>query len=341
MELEGLERLTKDLKAAAKLMSPAQARFFVDAYYSIQENRKREANQLRALAEAEPNEPHELIEWLCRYSATMEAQVKRALDAYSAAHPVGQWARDIHGIGPVIAAGLLAHIDIKQAQTAGHIWRFAGLDSTNVWLGKEGAAEVVREHWVKSKSPEANLRAIADILGRRPDSLIALARGRDEKKVTRESATAALAKRPWNAGLKTLCWKIGESFVKVSGDPEAFYAQLYVSRKELETRNNEKGQYAEQAKAKLDQFRIGKGTEAYKHYSVGKLPPGHIHARAKRYAVKHFLADMQHVWYEHEYGEPPPKPFVIEKLGHVHMREIPNHVCKKKPAKKRIQAKQK
>ena len=41
--------------------------------------------------------------------------------------------RSIVGIGPVITAGFLAHIDIAKAPTVGHIWRFCGLDPTVRW----------------------------------------------------------------------------------------------------------------------------------------------------------------------------------------------------------------
>jgi hypothetical protein len=37
------------------------------------------------------------------------------------------------GIGAVLTAGLLAHIDIHKAQTAGAVWRFAGLDPSLKW----------------------------------------------------------------------------------------------------------------------------------------------------------------------------------------------------------------
>ena len=47
-----------------------------------------------------------------------------------------RWARSIYGIWPVLAAGLLAHIDIEQAPTVGHIWSFAGLDPTKKWQPK-------------------------------------------------------------------------------------------------------------------------------------------------------------------------------------------------------------
>ncbi len=256
--LESLERLTKDLRKAAITLSPHEARFLVDYYYDQQDRRKCADNQVRALTES--GEPHEVIGWLAEQSRGLENNVKRALDAYSASQPLGEWARSQLGIGPVIAAGLLAHIDIEKATTAGSIWRFAGLDPTVKWEKKQ--------------------------------------------------------KRPWNAALKTLCWKIGESFVKVSGKHNAFYGSIYVQRKHDETRNNENLFYAEQAAAGA--ARVGKKTEAYKHYIVGKLPPGHIHARAKRYAVKLFLSHY------HEKGRkllglPVPLPYPIAHMGHTHL----------------------
>ena len=64
-------------------------------------------------------------------------------------------------------------------------------------------------------------------------------------------------KRPWNAQLKVLCWKLGESFVKVSGNEKAFYGRIYKERKALEMAKNEAGEYAAQAAAKLEKFKIG------------------------------------------------------------------------------------
>jgi len=76
----------------------------------------------------------------------MENQIKRSLDKFTDHHPVGKWMKSIHGIGPVIAAGMLAHIDIEKAPTAGHIWRYAGLDPTVVWLSKEVVTKTINEH---------------------------------------------------------------------------------------------------------------------------------------------------------------------------------------------------
>ena len=174
----------------------------------------------------------------------------------------------ICGIGPVIAAGLLAHIDIERAPTVGHIWNFAGLNPDQEW----------------SKGQ----------------------------------------KRPWNAKLKTLCWKIGQSFVKVSNNDKDFYGKIYQERKAYESALNEAGEYAEQARAKLEKFKIGKDTESYKWYSEGKLPPAHIQQRAERYAVKLFLSHLHEIWYREHYGTEPPKPFAIAQLEHAHYISPPN-----------------
>jgi hypothetical protein len=261
--LEPIERLTRDLKRAASTMSADEARYLVDYYYIAQEDRKRSANQDRALSSG--NEPHAVISWLSIQAGTMEGQIKSALDAYTDAHPMGSWMRGIVGIGPVISAGLLAHIDINKAPTVGHIWRFAGLDPTMKW--EKGQ------------------------------------------------------RRPWNAKLKTLCWKAGQSFMKFSGREDCFYGRIYKERKAFEVARNDRGDNKAQAEAALP--RMGKTTEAFKHLSEGKLPPAQIDARARRFAVKLFLSNLHGEWYRREFKKEPPLPYPIAHLGHVHMIEPP------------------
>lgn len=252
-----VERLTRDLANASVSLSKGEARFLVDAYYAMQENRIRSNNQVRALSESQ--EPHMVLNWLARQDEILESQIKRALDKYSASSPLGEWARSVVGIGPVIAAGLLAHIDINHAPTAGHIWAFAGLDPTRSWNKGE--------------------------------------------------------KRPFNAALKTLCWKIGESFVKVKAHPEDFYGKIYDERKKYEHAKNDAGDYKAQAEAMLKRAPNHKQKATYEQ---GKLPDGHLHSRAKRYAVKLFLAHYHEQAYRLELGKEPPLPYAIAILGHAH-----------------------
>lgn len=260
--MENLEKLKRDIKASAATLGEQEARYLVDLYYQMQDFRIQASNQARVLTETDEKESHETISFLAENYRKMENNIKSCLETYAKSKPIGQWLLSICGIGPVIAAGLMAHIDIKKCETAGAIWKFAGLDPTSEW--KKGE------------------------------------------------------KRPWNAKLRTLSWKIGQSFMKVSGNDKDFYGHLYKERKALEQSNNEEGLYAEQAKAKLEKFKIGKTTEAYKWYSKGMLPPGHIDARARRYAVKIFLSHLFDTWYRMDRGCEPPKPFAIAILNHAH-----------------------
>jgi len=258
-----IQKLTKDLKAAATRLSDDEARFLVDYYYICQEDRKRSTNQVRALGEFD--EPNAVLGWLAEQSESLEGQIKKALDVYTEAHVMGAWMRQIVGIGPVISAGLLAHIDINKAPTVGHIWRYAGLDPTSKWEKGE--------------------------------------------------------KRPWNAGLKTLCWKAGQSFMKFSGRDDCYYGQVYRERKAYEIARNERGDNKELATSLLSKY--NKSTEAYKHLSNGVLPPAQIDARARRYAVKLFLSHLHGAWYEVHFGTKPPLPYPIAHMGHAHFIPAP------------------
>jgi hypothetical protein len=287
---DNIIKLRADLKTAAKLLTHEEARYLVDLYYQMQEFRKGAGNEVGALQRSgEP--PSAVLKYVFDEAETIEKEIRRALDRYTDTQPMGQWAKAIVGIGPVIAAGLIANIDFKPwtcllkgpevepctradpqhedigrcgphpLRSVGAIWRFAGLDPSVRW----------------------------------------------------ERST----KRPWNARLKTLCWLMGESFVKVSNNPKSLYGNLYQQRKAIESQKNAAGDFAEQAKNILATKNIGKTTEAYKAYIVGKLPPAHIHERAKRWAVKVFLCHYFEEGCRRLLKKEPPLIYSIAMLGHI------------------------
>lgn len=120
------------------------------------------------------------------------------------------------------------------------------------------------------------------------------------------------------------CWKAGESFVKFHNADECFYGKLWKQQKEIYIARNEAGNYAERSAQVLATRNISKDTDAYAAYSVGRFPPAHIHAMARRYAVKNFLVDLHAVWHFIVFGKIAPKPWVITHGGHVHFREPQN-----------------
>lgn len=307
VELTPIARLNRDLTKAAATLTDDEARYLVDYYYIAQEDRKRADNQVRALGRSK--EPATVLDWLAAQADTIETQIKKALDVYTKNHKMGSWMREVYGIGPVLSAGLLAHIDITKAPTVGHIWRYAGLDPTVKW--EKGQ------------------------------------------------------KRPWNAALKTLCWKVGQSFMKMSNSEECYYGQYYKKRKQYEIeRNLLGGNREEAAKGTL---RVGKDTEAYKWYAgcytrgmaeaylgldsskkqeflkvkqleeglgVPMLPPAQIDGRARRWAVKLFLSHMHNEWYLRHYGKPAPLPYPIAILKHAHLIEYPQARADEQPTEK-------
>lgn len=263
-EPEPIRRLDRDIKLAAATLGRAEARFLVDEYYAIQDFRIQSANQIRSIVKSDVDEPHAMLQWAREQFTTMEKDVQAALDHYSNSQELGVWARLHTGVGPVIAAGLLAHINIEKAPYASSIHRFAGL-----------------------------------LPG--------------QKKVKGQ-------KRDWNADLKVLCWKLGDSFVKQSGRETCYYGHLYRERKELEvTRDKNDYNKATAAATLLEKNIRDKDTLAI--YESGHLPDGRLDMRARRYAVKRFLVHyFEAAWILH-YGTKPPDPWIVEHGGH-----RPDHV---------------
>jgi hypothetical protein len=120
----------------------------------------------------------------------------------------------------------------------------------------------------------------------------------------------------YNPDLKKLCFLIGESFIKVSNKETALYGHLYKQKKAYYQAKNEAGDYAQRAEEILSRYNYSKDTEAYKHYAKGRLPPGHIHAMARRWAVCMFLSHLQEVWYRFHFQTDPPAPYAMAHLGH-------------------------
>jgi hypothetical protein len=280
-----LRKMRTDLKAAADELTLVEARYLVDSYYQVQSYRIRAGGQTNAMERSD--EPHIATVFLRDGIRWIEDSIKGVLDAYTKREPsgMGVWAREVVGIGPVLSAGLLAHRAFDpRFETVGHTWAFFGLDPTKVWEKGE--------------------------------------------------------RRPWNARAKVLCYKIGESFVKVQNRPNDIYGHVYAARKLFEIRNNYNGKLMEQAQQALELKNYRKETDAYKWYSgqwappttwpgepvfVGEgrglpmLPPAHIHARARRYAVKAFISDYWMTAYERFHKKAPPLPYPIVKLGHAEL----------------------
>jgi len=359
MDVEKIKKLRNDLKKGIVVLHGKEARYLVDLFYQIQDFRLGIDNRVRSIdkpvyynskgnkrqpTKAEKAsyipEPHEFLISVFEEFESFEKDIKDMLTSYVKSQQIWSWLSEVKGIGPILAAGLIAHIDITKCPTAGHIWSYAGLNPLQEWLAGQ--------------------------------------------------------KRPFNASLKVICWKIGQSFVKQIGNPDAVYTHLYLKRKAYEEEKNVNGDYSDQAKTKLKKYNIGKTTDAWLWYSgcftketaikiisierddekqaimdkydlllegkkgdakkeitkertkekaalqeeikvekreimdtmvkkpgegIQMLPPAHIQQRCERYATKIFLSHLHEVWYEMHFGEKPPAPYPIAILGHAHKIE--------------------
>jgi hypothetical protein len=229
----------------------------VELYYDSQRLRIIHANKERSEG------PGELVSWFAYWLHIGESVIAGKLKAWvesERSSVEAKWAYDQIGIGPVLAAGLAAHIDVAKADSISSLWKFAG------------------------QAPGF------------------------DRKVKGE-------KLSYNARLKTLCWKLGESFVKVSGKEGATYGRLYADFKRDEVSRNENSQYAEAAKRELENKKFKTDNATKKRLKEGKLADAHLHARAKRRAVKIFLS---HYWTKGRdaRGLAVREPFAIAVLGH-------------------------
>lgn len=257
--------LTRDIRSMTVNFDQRSVRDLVSTYYDLQKLRIMTNNRTKALQKA--GSPHELVEYYTKQMHNLESGLVKPLNSFANQFEVGRWALSQYGIGPVLAAGLLAHIDISKAPTAGSVWRYAGLDPTTKWETGQ--------------------------------------------------------KRPWNAELKTLTWKIGQSFMKFSGRDQCFYGHLYKMDKARRVDKNNNGDYAEFA-ANILATKNFKANQTKSILQTGKLSDGQIDAQARRFAVKIFLSHYHAVAYQEYHGKPAPRPYIIEHGGHVHEIAIPN-----------------
>jgi hypothetical protein len=311
-----IARLSRDLAEAARMMTDDEARFLVDAYYTIQEDRKRSNNQVRALGEN--SEPNSVLVWFAQQNKTLEGQLQRALDRYTQGHVMGEWMRKIHGIGPVIAAGILSYIDMQRCPTAGHIWAFAGwaADGQKPWVKGQRRPFALGFRTLLYKLGESFVKFSADercYYGH-------VWRTRKDFEITRNDtglhvAEAARALENRNYSKDTDAW----AWYNACYPPGTTYGRERIGREHTGTAAERSA--AQIAYLKSKRVEEGKG--------MPMLPPAHIHARARRYAAKLFLAHLHGVWYQVEFDRPPPLPYPIQILGHAHY--IPPPVPAPKP----------
>ena len=510
VELQGLASISKDVKESLVTISLPELRYLVDSYYQSQDDRITKDGQVRAIKQGYDGEEHEpplALTWVARNRRNEEEQIKKMLDIYTDNHPVGKWAKETIGIGPVLSAALIAYMDIEKCKHPGQFLSYAGQNDQNVpWLGNDKAGDIIKaaksihememklalvalktscnnfgynwkefkddtvvlmqsfskykstdlasillndyinskgcknpleddnvddiftpkqqkminkylkaygdmliefsetmtddigsdeyeaarnellekieySHQIKDQDTidlienlkdegivskewfmfpnhmkrlyeslktrsnyvysntilsdlmnyitdpalvtDSVLEIVGDATLRQPaalkrnfENLKNVKKKDKEIKYNYENLKKLLAKPPYNIDLKVICWKIGQSFMKVSGNEKSVYGQLYKERKALEGIKNQNCQYGDQIANALISKNWKKGTDTYKSYEEGKLTDSHITARATRMATRVFLTHFFEAMYIYRYHEAPPQIFPIAHMGH-------------------------
>lgn len=300
--------LRSDLREAARSLAIEHARYLVDLYYQVQ--RVRIIHHQRAVAAKGQAEPARVSLVLGSSLHALESAIGVVLDAYSDLDPRGQWAKSVMGIGPVLAGGLLAYFH-DTPTTVGSWWRFGGHDPGVKWYGRdEVRAKLAEVAPQRAKVDALAISALAQLLGRRPDGVLA----RLGEKYTREEVIKVLSRRPWSTRVKTLLWKVGESFTKFMRRDGCVYGRAFWARRQLEEARNLRGDYKEIARQRLEQYPNAPGAQ---YWAKGLLSPAHLRARARRWTAKLFLSHYHVVAWWVVRHELPPAPYPIRVLGHV------------------------
>lgn len=248
----------------------------------------------------------ELILKYKKIEKQMEINIKSQIVRY----PIHKWLLKQHGIGPILAGGLIAYLHpISRFPTVQKLWRYAGVGTMDICqkCGKEyRQPNKYGDHVLKwaDRIEETSQRNKDKSKVKSREKCIEEAKGFFCSCMEPEIVTGVrqqpMSGRPldWNPELKSLLYNIGDQFIRHKNGPyRKLYDQFYLDyssnpkyRAEMESRKGKKGDIEV------------KGT-------------GHINEMARRKTVKIFLSHLFQVWNELE-GRKPPEPYSFAILGH-------------------------
>lgn len=311
------DKLKSDIRNIENI-SREEIKTLVKIYYQLQDNRKATREQIRSIENQEGKETNvAILDWLLKNYVVMEKGIVDCLEILCQSNEVGRWLLSIKGIGPVLAAGLLAYLDVEGKQYATQFISYAGLNDNNrPWLGAEKSKAIVNEIVGKSKTVTDDM--VVEIAAKtkwKYEYLRDNAYDPEKKKWSKTDIIKACSKVPYNKTLKSLMHNVGESFHWRCNDPDSLYGTLFSEKKVLETQKSENGDYADQAAVCMT--KVSKNTIAYKSYKEGKLPKAHINARASRWVQKIFISHLFEEMYRVKYDKLPPRFYALEHCeGH-------------------------
>lgn len=249
-----------------------ELRFLVESYYDLQKLRIETGNRLYQLIGKDKLQDARFVGLTSTFKRLKELEkgVSSLIKSEVKTLPIwNMWLKDVKGIGHILTAGLYSWI-CGQKHTAKCIKK------REKYFAKKAKGAKKRKTRFECKCPIIAIGRFPYVSSLWKYCGLDVVGGKAPKRTKGKKIT-------WNPRMKTLCWKIGESFVKTRD----FYRTQY------------------------DNFRDAEDT---KHPDLSKL---HRYNRAKRKTVKLFLSHLFSNWYGLE-GLEAPKPYGLAVLDHKH-----------------------
>ena len=264
---------------------PYLLRNLVDIYYDFQSQRIQ--TQLRIGASERDHSMTEddlsiygittIFENAQTFEKDIEKLIKTQLKNYAL---YNQYLIKITGIGPMLAAGLIAYIDdIEKFKHVSSLWQYSGYGMNRYCMKCKKPTYLEVQYDTGKTAKKLHPLEQCPICDEKTQSIL-------QRRITGYQSN-------WNDKLKVLAWKAGTSFVKQSA-ARSKYRKLYDDIKAEEHRLHPK---------------------KIKENSKTLYSDGHLHNRAMRKVVKIFLAHLWQTW-RRQQGLVATEPYAKQLLGH-------------------------
>ncbi len=272
-----------------ELMPLSMARTLVEIRMDFQQQRIGTENRILMNCERNGIDKKQMEKYgvasILKDAVSFEKKVEKMLKDNVDTFPIyNEFLSHVHGIGPVLAMGLIAYIeDVGKYDNISKLWQMAGFGMNRYCNECEEPTHVI----VKYENREAKKKSAKKL---KPFENCPKC---NNKTVPLIQKRIVGYQSNWNNNFKTLVWKVGQSFLK-SKASKSGYRKLYDQFKAEEKQNHPE-------KEKKD------GKTFYND--------GHIHNRALRKVCKVFLA---HIWSEWRRldGLSVTKPYAGQLLNH-------------------------
>lgn len=238
---------------------------------AIKDHRKEEAFAFghKAASDAlQDDEHHAKVNKLMRQQETI---LKNKAMKIIRLHPLWtEWLESVRGIGPCLAGGILARVHIENCKSVSQLWKYAGLGVTlQSWKCKACGHELPHDPSLLKRGVRATVMCPKC---QNPMASIGHADRREKGKTL-----------GFNPHVKTLFWKVGESFVKLKAEKSG-YRKLY-------------DRFRDQVEKKIA-ANGGFCSKEHRNEKKKVIPcfDAHKFAMAKRLTVKVFAAHIYLKW---------------------------------------------